>query len=150
MNLYEVLGLPDAATPDEIKKAYRRLVRQWHPDVNKDPEAERRFKQIADAYDILSDPKKRAAYDQRLRFGGSGIFVGGTTSLDDILNDPLLRMVDSFLHGEYARTQPPPPPEKESQKKRVLDRLMPRRAERRKQKEAFLQLRREERWRRAK
>jgi len=67
---YQVLGVPRNADADEMKKAYRRLARQYHPDVNKSPEAEERFKEINEAYEILSDDQKRAAYD---RFGHAGV-----------------------------------------------------------------------------
>jgi molecular chaperone DnaJ len=64
---YEVLGVPQDATPDEIKSAYRRLARKHHPDVNpNDPHAEETFKEVGEAYSILSDPEKRSRYD---RFG---------------------------------------------------------------------------------
>lgn len=60
---YEVLGVPRDADAETIKKAYHRLALKWHPDKNKAPEAEEKFKQIAKAYAILKDPKKRARYD---------------------------------------------------------------------------------------
>jgi molecular chaperone DnaJ len=69
-DLYEVLGVPRSASPEEIKKAYRRLARQYHPDVNRDDGAEERFKEINAAYEVLSDEEKRARYD---RFGYAGI-----------------------------------------------------------------------------
>ena len=63
---YDVLGVGRGASGDDIKKAYRKLARQYHPDVNKDSGAEARFKEVNEAYEVLSDDKKRAAYD---RFG---------------------------------------------------------------------------------
>src|SRR3982751_7002288 len=60
---YAALGVERSASPDEIKKAYRRLAQKYHPDVSKEPGAETRFKEIAEAYQTLKDPEKRAAYD---------------------------------------------------------------------------------------
>ncbi|WP_279165328.1 DnaJ C-terminal domain-containing protein [Thermus scotoductus] len=60
---YAILGVPRNATQEEIKRAYKRLARQYHPDVNKSPEAEERFKEINEAYAVLSDPEKRKVYD---------------------------------------------------------------------------------------
>src|ERR671929_846878 len=66
-DFYKVLGVDRKAKPEEIKKAYRRLARKYHPDVNPgDKAAEERFKLVTEAHDVLSDPKKRAVYD---RFG---------------------------------------------------------------------------------
>ena len=62
-DFYEILGVPRTATQDEIQQAYRKLARQHHPDVNKDPGAEDRFKEISEAYDVLSDPQTRRRYD---------------------------------------------------------------------------------------
>ena len=63
---YEVLEVSRTVTKDELKKQYRRLARQYHPDVNPDPEASDRFKEISEAYEVLSDDDKRAAYDLSL------------------------------------------------------------------------------------
>jgi len=61
---YEILGLSRDATQDEIKRAYRKLARKYHPDVSKEADAERHFKEVSEAYEVLKDPEKRAAYDQ--------------------------------------------------------------------------------------
>lgn len=61
---YQTLGLARDASADDIKRAYRRLARKYHPDVSKEPNAENRFKEVAEAYEVLKDPEKRAAYDQ--------------------------------------------------------------------------------------
>ncbi len=60
---YAILGVPRTATVEEIKKAYRKLAKQYHPDVSKEPDAEKKMKEINEAYAVLSDPEKRAAYD---------------------------------------------------------------------------------------
>lgn len=65
--LYAVLGVGKAAAPDEIKSAYRRLARQWHPDVCREPDAAQQFMRIKDAYDVLSDDLKRRKYDVGLQ-----------------------------------------------------------------------------------
>ena len=61
---YKILGVARTATVDEIKKSYRRLARKYHPDVSKEKDAETRFKELQEAYEVLKDPEKRAAYDQ--------------------------------------------------------------------------------------
>jgi curved DNA-binding protein len=61
---YAILGVARDATPDDIKKAYRKLARKFHPDVSKEPDAEEKFKAMAEAYETLKDPERRAAYDQ--------------------------------------------------------------------------------------
>ena len=72
-DLYSVLGVDKKASPDEIKKAYRKLARKYHPDTNPDDkQAEERFKEISAAYDVLGDPDKRKQYDRGGLFGGAG------------------------------------------------------------------------------
>ncbi len=61
---YQTLGIGKSAAADDIQKAYRKLARKFHPDINKEPEAEDRFKEINEAYQVLSDPEKRSKYDQ--------------------------------------------------------------------------------------
>ncbi|HEF7977553.1 TPA: DnaJ domain-containing protein, partial [Campylobacter jejuni] len=92
-SLYETLEVSKNASADEIKKAYRRLARKYHPDINKEKGAEEKFKEINAAYEILSDEKKRAQYDQYgdSMFGGQSFHdfsrnTGGV-NLDDILKD---------------------------------------------------------------
>lgn len=73
---YEVLGISKSASKDEIKKAYRKLAKEYHPDRNKDEGAEDKFKEVQEAYDVLSDEQKRSAYDQ-YGFAGTQAFGGG-------------------------------------------------------------------------
>src|SRR4051794_280306 len=86
---YKVLGVDRKASQEDIKKAYRKLARQYHPDTNKDSGAEERFKQISEAYDTLGDPEKRKKYDRggsifggANPFGGPGGAGGGATAAD--------------------------------------------------------------------
>ena len=78
---YELLGVSRNADSDTLKQAYRRLARKYHPDVNKDPDAEDRFKEIGRAYEVLADPQKRATYDQ---FGEAGLGGGGMPDMGDM------------------------------------------------------------------
>ena len=92
-DLYELLGVPRDADADAIKKAYRKLARQLHPDVNPDPETQERFKEVSHAYEVLSDPQKRAAYDRGGDpFGGAGFGQGAGFSFTDIM--------DAFFGGQ--------------------------------------------------
>lgn len=92
-SLYETLGVSQNASSDEIKKAYRRLARKYHPDINKEKGAEEKFKEINAAYEILSDENKRKKYDRYgdSMFGGQSFhdFSRGanTADLNDILHD---------------------------------------------------------------
>ncbi|MCF6355142.1 MAG: DnaJ domain-containing protein [Candidatus Polarisedimenticolaceae bacterium] len=61
---YKIMGVKKEATQDEIKRAYRKLARKYHPDVSKEKDAEEKFKQVGEAYEVLKDPEKRVAYDQ--------------------------------------------------------------------------------------
>ena len=93
-SLYETLGISQSATEAEIKKAYRKLARQFHPDINKESDAEEKFKEVNAAYEILSDKKKRTQYDQYgdTMFGGQNFHdfasgQGANVDLDEILRN---------------------------------------------------------------
>lgn len=110
---YEVLGLSKGASAAEIKKAYRKLSKQYHPDINKEEGAEEKFKEITEAYEVLSDENKKAQYDQfghaafdggaggQGGFGGFGGFSGGFDDLGDIFS--------SFFGGGGGRRNPNAP-----------------------------------------
>ena len=79
-DFYEILGVPRDASQEEIQRSYRKLARQHHPDVNKDPAAEERFKDVSEAYHVLSDPETRRGYDtfgSDFRQAGAGAGAGG-------------------------------------------------------------------------
>lgn len=106
---YSILGVEKGAGEDEIKSAYRRLAKKYHPDLNKTEEAAGKFKEINEAYEVLGDPKKRANYDQYgsadgPQFGGGaggfGDFFGGGGGFSDIFSD-----IFSAFGGGGARGQ---------------------------------------------
>ena len=92
-DLYEILGVPRDASQEDIKKAYRRLAREYHPDVSQSHDAEDRFKEIAGAYEILSDPAKRQQYDRYGQGGGPMDFPFGDVA--DIF--------EAFFGGGFTR-----------------------------------------------
>ncbi|UII54931.1 molecular chaperone DnaJ [Cytobacillus spongiae] len=103
---YEVLGVSKGASKDEIKKAYRKLSKQYHPDINKEADADVKFKEVKEAYEHLSDDQKRAHYDQfghtdpNQGFGGAGDF-GGFGGFEDIFS--------TFFGGGGRRRDPNAP-----------------------------------------
>ncbi len=93
MDYYEILGVSKDAGKDEIKGAFRKLARQYHPDVNKAADAEEKFKELGKAYETLMDDEKRSLYDRygedglaNAGYGGGGPFAGGFGDLNDIFN----------------------------------------------------------------
>ena len=111
---YSTLGVNKKATPEELKKAYRKLARQYHPDRNPDDKkAEERFKEISQAYDVLGDPEKRKQYDSGTGpyahgtsggFGGFGNFDFDSNSMGDILSN----LFGGSTSGREVRTKPRP------------------------------------------
>lgn len=101
---YEILGVPRTASNDDLKAAFRRLARQYHPDVNKDQDAEERFKEINEAYAVLSDAEKRQAYD---RFGHAGVnAAGGVPDFSNVdFSDFADIFGDLFGFGSFGRGQ---------------------------------------------
>ena len=95
---YEVLGVGRNAVEDDIRRSYRKLARQYHPDVNKSPEAEERFKEVSEAYQVLSDAEKRRTYDQFGHEGPSGFAEGfAGFGFDEIF--------ESFFGGARSTTR---------------------------------------------
>jgi len=104
LDYYDVLGVPRSAGPEEIKKAFRRLAMKHHPDRNKDPGAEERFKEINEAYEVLADSQKRAAYD---RFGHAGIDGPFARGFDGFDLGGFGDIFDAFFGGTAARRHQP-------------------------------------------
>ena len=137
-DFYQVLGVERSASADEVQRAYRKLARTWHPDVNKSPEAEEKFKAVSEAYDVLSDPDLRAKYDAfgedfrkvpddvdpaawtRARQGGSGFrgqgwSPGGGPDGGDVFVDfgdvgGYGASMEDLLGGMFGRTREPAGP----------------------------------------
>jgi molecular chaperone DnaJ len=103
---YDVLGVGRNANDDEIKSAFRKLARQFHPDVNKEPDAEERFKEVNEAYGVLSDREKRARYDRygREGLGNLGGFRDYTTDFADIFDELFGQF--GFSTGRRSRNTP--------------------------------------------
>ena len=106
---YATLGVAKSASADDLKKAYRKLAMQHHPDRNPgDPAAEEKFKQASEAYQVLSDPDKRAAYD---RYGHAGVSIGmdggfsGVSDISDIFGDIFGEMFNMGGAGRSSRAQ---------------------------------------------
>ncbi|OGC11006.1 molecular chaperone DnaJ [candidate division WOR-1 bacterium RIFOXYA12_FULL_52_29] len=106
-DLYEVLGISKGASADEIKRAYRGLARKYHPDVNKEPGSAEKFKEINEAYQVLSDPNKRSHYDYYGQTGGQGAggFGQGGFSGAENFGD-FGDLFDMFFGGRAQRTGP--------------------------------------------
>jgi molecular chaperone DnaJ len=99
---YEVLGVERNATPEDLKGAFRRLAKQFHPDVNKASDAEEKFKEINEAYAVLSDPDKRGAYD---RYGHAGVQgPGGGVDINVDFTDFADILGDLFGFGGFGRS----------------------------------------------
>lgn len=118
---YKVMGVARDASQDEIKRAYRKLARKYHPDVSKEPDAEEKFKEIGEAYEVLKDPQKRKAYDQlgqQWAHGQEfrpppgweqdfGFFRGGFTGAEDFGFSDFFESLfgRGFARGPYARAE---------------------------------------------
>ncbi len=98
-DLYEVLGVERGASDAEIKRAFRKLAQQWHPDVNQDPKAQERFKEINQAYQVLSDPQSRQRYDMFGAAGVNGGASGGGTGFEGGGFGGFSDIFDAFFGG---------------------------------------------------
>ena len=102
-DFYEVLGVERTATDADVKRAFRKLAQQWHPDVNKKPEAQERFKEVNEAYQVLSDPQRRQTYDMFGRAGGGGAGgAGGSPGFGTAGFGGFSDIFDAFFGGAAA------------------------------------------------
>ena len=121
---YQIMGLKKDATQDEIKRAYRKLARKYHPDVSKEADAELKFKEVGEAYEVLKDPEKRAAYDQLganwragqefkpppdwdagFEFRGGGFTKGDASAFSEFFESLFGRGFDRAYAGTEGRPQ---------------------------------------------
>jgi preprotein translocase subunit Sec63 len=113
---YQIMGVERSATQDEIKRAYRKLARKYHPDVSKEADAEQRFKEVGEAYEVLKDPEKRTAYLNLVAVASLAVVLVNT-ALNTIvltmltpaltvifLNPFLVRVFSSLAHKLEAAT----------------------------------------------
>ena len=122
---YEVLGVEKSASQDEVKKSYRKLAKKHHPDMNQDnkAEAEEKFKEVSEAYEVLADPKKRDTYDQYGHSGLNGAFGGDgfqwndfthQSDVNDIFGGDFGSIFDTFFGGGGRRRRSPTGPSRGS------------------------------------
>ena len=118
-DFYDVLGISKSASKDDIKASYRKLAKQYHPDLNKAPDAEKKFKEVQEAYDILFDEQKRAAYDQfghaafdQQGGGGNPFQGGGFGGFSGFQDVDLGDVFGSFFGGGQRRSRQPSGPQR--------------------------------------
>jgi molecular chaperone DnaJ len=118
-DFYDILGINKSASKDDIKAAYRKLAKQYHPDLNKAPDAEKKFKEVQEAYDILFDEQKRAAYDQfghaafdQQGGGGNPFQGGGFGGFSGFQDVDLGDVFGSFFGGGQRRSRQPSGPQR--------------------------------------
>lgn len=117
-DFYEVLGVSKNASKDEIKAAYRKLAKQYHPDINKAPDAEKKFKDVQEAYDVLFDDQKKAAYDQfghaafDQNAGGNPFQGGGFGGFSGFQDVDVGDIFSSFFGGGPRRSRQPTGPQR--------------------------------------
>jgi molecular chaperone DnaJ len=117
-DFYEILGVSKNASKDDIKAAYRKLAKQYHPDINKAPDAEKKFKEVQEAYDVLFDDQKKAAYDQfghaafDQNAGGNPFQGGGFGGFSGFQDVDMGDIFGSFFGGGQRRSRQPSGPKR--------------------------------------